>query len=55
MEKMMVIAAIWAMCALCAVLFIRGATMPGRLRVPADPASGGEPMNDPDAAMRRID
>ena len=30
MEKMMVIAGIWAMCALCAVLFIRGATAPER-------------------------
>jgi len=26
MEKVLVIAGIWTMCALCAVLFIRGAT-----------------------------
>lgn len=26
MEKLMVVAGIWTMCAMCAVLFIRGAT-----------------------------
>jgi len=38
MEKTMVIAGIWAMCALCAVLFIRGATLPAREHLPARPA-----------------
>jgi len=33
MEKFMVVAGIWSMCALCAVLFIRGATMPAARRV----------------------
>ncbi|PXW29729.1 hypothetical protein [Paraburkholderia caballeronis] len=35
MEKMVVIAGIWTMCALCAVLFIRGATGPAQRRLPA--------------------
>lgn len=33
MEKLMVIAGIWAMCAACAVLFIRGATAQSTRRV----------------------
>jgi len=51
MEKIMVIGAIWAMCALCAVLFIRGATLPGRERVPVGSA-GDNGSNDFDAARR---
>lgn len=41
MEKWMVVAGVWSMCALCAVLFIRGAaaTTSRRLRV-AQPESG---------------
>ncbi|HTH59411.1 MAG TPA: hypothetical protein VL689_04565 [Paraburkholderia sp.] len=53
MEKIMVIGGIWAMCALCAVLFIRGATLPGRERVPAGSARDSG-RNDLDA-MRRAD
>lgn len=49
MEKIVVISGIWAMCALCAVLFIRGATLPGRERVPAGTAGDGGPR-DLDAA-----
>ncbi|RKE25406.1 hypothetical protein B0G76_6937 [Paraburkholderia sp. BL23I1N1] len=50
MEKWLVILGIWAMCAMCAVLFIRGATgssssrrksVDGRAR-PASRASAGE-------------
>jgi hypothetical protein len=33
MEKAMVIAGIWTMCALCAVLFMRGATAPDERRM----------------------
>lgn len=33
MEKVMVIAGIWTMCALCAVLFMRGATAPDERRM----------------------
>jgi hypothetical protein len=33
MEKIMVVAGIWSMCALCAVLFIRGASTPALRRV----------------------
>jgi len=53
MEKMMVIAGIWAMCALCGVLFIRGATLPGRKRAPAGALDSNE-LNDADA-LRRAD
>ena len=43
MEKMMVIGGIWALCALCAVLFIRGATLPGRERAGASrPGNAGK-------------
>jgi hypothetical protein len=38
MEKIIVVAGIWTMCALCAVLFIRGASMPAARRVKADEA-----------------
>lgn len=33
MEKLLVIAGIWTMCALCAVFFIRGATAPDERRM----------------------
>ncbi|SDD37245.1 hypothetical protein [Paraburkholderia lycopersici] len=33
MEKVLVIAGIWTMCALCAVFFIRGATAPDERRM----------------------
>lgn len=33
MEKMLVIAGIWTMCALCAVFFMRGATAPDERRM----------------------
>jgi len=33
MEKLLVIAGIWTMCAMCAVLFIRGATAPDERRM----------------------
>lgn len=33
MEKIMVVAGIWFMCALCAVLFVRGASTPAMRRV----------------------
>ncbi|WP_172317153.1 hypothetical protein [Paraburkholderia solitsugae] len=36
MEKWLVILGIWAMCATCAVLFIRGATGASSRRTPAD-------------------
>ncbi|WP_321886109.1 hypothetical protein [Paraburkholderia bannensis] len=41
MEKWMVVAGVWSMCALCAVLFIRGAaaTTSRRLRM-VQPESG---------------
>jgi hypothetical protein len=35
MEKWLVVAGIWSMCAMCAILFIRGATC-SVSRVPAD-------------------
>jgi len=54
MEKMMVIGGIWAMCALCAVMFIRGATLPGRERVPAATGDGGGKLGNLDA-MRHAD
>ncbi|WP_322010874.1 hypothetical protein [Paraburkholderia sp. J12] len=38
MEKVLVVAGIWSMCALCAVLFIRGATAPAMRRVKVDEA-----------------
>ena len=54
MEKWLVILGIWAMCATCAVLFIRGATMgPGR-RVPAEertPAASRGSAGDARAAL----
>jgi hypothetical protein len=41
MEKWMVVAGVWSMCALCAVLFIRGATAVSSRRVRlAQPESG---------------
>jgi hypothetical protein len=56
METMMVIASIWAMVALCAVLLVRGATMPGRERRSAGHAlSNSELIGETDAAMRRAD
>jgi hypothetical protein len=36
MEKFMVVAGIWIMCAFCAVLFIRGASAPAMRRVPVE-------------------
>lgn len=33
MEKWLVVAGVWFMCALCAVLFIRGATAPATRKV----------------------
>ncbi|MFD1558588.1 hypothetical protein ACFSHT_23625 [Paraburkholderia silviterrae] len=33
MEKWLVVAGVWSMCALCAVLFIRGATAPAMRQV----------------------
>lgn len=43
MEKVLVISAIWAMCALCGVLFIRGATYPGATRtLDASPSRGDD-------------
>jgi len=33
MEKWLVVAGLWSMCALCAVLFIRGATAPATRKV----------------------
>ncbi|WP_156954256.1 hypothetical protein [Paraburkholderia acidipaludis] len=36
MEKFMVVAGIWIMCAFCAVLFIRGASAPEMRRVRAE-------------------
>ena len=33
MEKLLVIAGIWTMCAMCAVLFMRGATAPDERRM----------------------
>lgn len=36
MEKWLVVLGIWAMCATCAVLFIRGATGGSGKRVPAE-------------------
>ena len=33
MEKFIVVVGIWSMCALCAVLFIRGAAAPAARRV----------------------
>lgn len=53
MEKIMVISGIWAMCALCAVLFIRGATLPGRERVAVSPIGpGGDARRNLDATPR---
>lgn len=55
MEKMMVIGGIWALCAVCAVLFIRGATLPGRERAPASRANNdGGTLGELDA-MRHAD
>jgi hypothetical protein len=53
MEKIVVIGGIWTMCALCAVLFIRGATLPGRERASANPVrdNGGNELD----AVRRAD
>jgi hypothetical protein len=49
MEKWLVVLGIWAMCATCAVLFIRGATrganpreLAGRRTRPASRASAGD-------------
>lgn len=42
MEKYLVVAGIWSMCALCAVLFIRGATAPALRRVKAEDAGRPE-------------
>ncbi|WNC89823.1 hypothetical protein RI103_00220 [Paraburkholderia sp. FT54] len=54
MEKWLVVLGIWAMCATCAVLFIRGATSgPGR-REPAEgrtPAASRETAGDARTAL----
>ncbi len=44
MEKLMVVAGIWIMCAFCAVLFIRGASTPAMrpLRVEDDETRGAD-------------
>jgi hypothetical protein len=42
MEKVLVIAGIWTMCALCAVLFMRGATAPDERRMSLKRAVRGE-------------
>jgi hypothetical protein len=42
MEKVLVIAGIWTMCALCAVLFMRGATAPDERRMSLKRAARGE-------------
>jgi hypothetical protein len=42
MEKFVVIAGIWAMCAFCAVLFIRGASAPEMRRVRVDDGNTGD-------------
>lgn len=42
MEKLMVIAGIWALCAMCGVLFIRGATAPSKRRVSLVQVKTGE-------------
>jgi hypothetical protein len=42
MEKVLVIAGIWTMCALCAVLFMRGATAPDARRMSLKRAARGE-------------
>jgi hypothetical protein len=49
MEKMMVIGGIWALCALCAVLFIRGATLPGRERARDSRTRNGGKLGELDA------
>lgn len=55
MEKIMVLGGIWAMCALCAVLFIRGATLPGRERATAEGGRGSDAGRDGLRAMQRAD
>ncbi|WP_395060868.1 hypothetical protein [Paraburkholderia silvatlantica] len=42
MEKLLVIAGIWTMCAACAVLFIRGATAPDERRMSLKRAARGD-------------
>jgi ABC-type thiamin/hydroxymethylpyrimidine transport system permease subunit len=42
MEKWMVVAGVWSMCALCAVLFIRGAAATTSRRVRAAQPESGE-------------
>lgn len=39
MEKFIVVLGIWSMCAVCAVLFIRGATAPAARRVKLEEAA----------------
>ncbi len=40
MEKWMVIAGVWAMCATCAILFIRGASSAAARPIPVRDSSG---------------
>ncbi|CAM2146989.1 MULTISPECIES: hypothetical protein [Paraburkholderia] len=42
MEKWLVVAGVWSMCALCAVLFIRGATAPETRKLRVVRASQGD-------------
>ncbi|HEV3427573.1 MAG TPA: hypothetical protein VG320_06790 [Paraburkholderia sp.] len=45
MEKLMVVAGVWSMCALCAVLFIRGAAATTSRRARAAQPESGEPAH----------
>jgi hypothetical protein len=45
MEKFIVVMGIWSMCALCAVLFVRGASAPAARRVKLEEAAQREPID----------
>jgi hypothetical protein len=45
MEKFIVAMGIWSMCALCAVLFIRGASAPAARRVKLEEHARGETID----------
>jgi hypothetical protein len=42
MEKFLVVAGIWSLCAFCAVLFIRGASAPAMRRVKIEDSESRE-------------
>ncbi|MFX1673690.1 hypothetical protein PWR63_15725 [Paraburkholderia sp. A2WS-5] len=55
MEKWLVVAGVWCMCALCAMLFIRGATAPAtrKVRVSQTGPDGRERRAQAHQAARR--